>query len=79
MSLIAGDFKIVDPDGMENQMEVGKVVFTEEGNILAWSSKQFYLYDTEGTLLHRERVDPTIGKKVQSTQKFITVKFLEFD
>lgn len=64
MSLIAGEFKIVEPEGMEKQMEIGKIVFTEDGNILVWSSRLFYLYDIEGTLLHRERVDPTIGKKV---------------
>ncbi|KAI6183552.1 hypothetical protein M3Y97_00500900 [Aphelenchoides bicaudatus] len=60
MSLFAGDFKIIDPDGMENQMEIGKVSFTEDGQILVFSSQQFYIYDIEGTLLHRERVDPTI-------------------
>lgn len=72
MSLIAGDFRIVEPDGMQNQMEIGKVVFTEDGNILVWSSQQFYIYDVEGTLLHRERVDPTIGKKVS----FIKLLFI---
>ncbi|KAI6228770.1 hypothetical protein M3Y99_01185600 [Aphelenchoides fujianensis] len=63
MSLIAGDFKLVDPEGMSNQMEVGKVLFTEDQNVLLWSSSQFYLYDLAGTLLHRERIDPTVTKK----------------
>ncbi|KAI6199667.1 hypothetical protein M3Y96_00651200 [Aphelenchoides besseyi] len=63
MSLIAGDFKLVDPDGMEEQMQVGKVLFTEDQNILLWSSTQFYVYDVSGTLLHRERIDPTVAKK----------------
>ncbi|KAI6242069.1 NACHT domain-containing protein [Aphelenchoides fujianensis] len=32
-------------------------------NVLLWSSSQFYLYDLAGTLLHRERIDPTVTKK----------------
>lgn len=63
MSLITGDYINVEPDGMDNQMEIGKVTFTEEGKILLWSSTQFYLYDVDGKLLHRERVDPQTGKK----------------
>lgn len=63
MPLIAGEPKIVEPGEMENQMEIGKVFFTEDGSILVWSSQQFYLYDVEGTLLHREHLNPAVGKK----------------
>uniref|UniRef100_A0A1I7RSF5 WD_REPEATS_REGION domain-containing protein n=1 Tax=Bursaphelenchus xylophilus TaxID=6326 RepID=A0A1I7RSF5_BURXY len=63
MSLITGDHINIDPDGMEGQMEIGKVVFTEDDKILFWSTSQYYLYDVDGKLLHRERLDPQMGKK----------------
>ena len=56
MSMISGEHRSIEPDGMENQMEIGKIVFTNEQQILVWSSSQFYLYDVDGKLLHRERI-----------------------
>lgn len=64
MSLITGEYCMVEPDGMENQMEIGKVEFTPEQNILLWSSSQFYIYSVEGKLLHREKVDSSLGGQV---------------
>lgn len=63
MSLITGDFVNVQPDGTEAQMELGKVVFTEDSKVLTWSAAQFYLYDVDGSLLHRERLDPQTAQK----------------
>ncbi|KAE9547865.1 hypothetical protein FO519_008926, partial [Halicephalobus sp. NKZ332] len=57
MSLISGEHKSIEPDGMENQMEIGKITFTSSQQILVWSRSQFYLYDVDGKLLHREKAD----------------------
>lgn len=66
MSLITGEYRMVEPDGMENQMEIGRVEFTAvDQNILLWSNSQFYIYDVEGHLLHRERLDSSIYDQVR--------------
>lgn len=66
MSLITGEYKMVEPDGMENQMEIGRVEFTVDGRILLWSNSQFYIYDVDGHLLHRERLDSTNYDQVRN-------------
>ncbi|KAI1720797.1 nuclear distribution protein nudF-2 [Ditylenchus destructor] len=63
MSLITGDFWSVEPDGMDNQMAIEKVAFTHNQQILLWSTSQFYLYDLDGRLIHRERLDQTLQNK----------------
>ena len=70
MALISGDCTVVEPEGMEAQMEIKKVVFTEDQQILCWSSTEFYIYDIDGSLVHRERVDPNIAKKVSKQKHF---------
>lgn len=67
MSLITGEYKIVEPDGMENQMEIGRVEFADQ-NILLWSNSQFYIYDVEGHLLHRERLDSSLYDQVMNEE-----------
>ncbi|KAH7715368.1 Protein T05C3.2 [Aphelenchoides avenae] len=62
MSLITGDHRTVEPEGMENQMEIGKVLFTRERQILCWSSSQFFLFDLDGKQYHRERLEASYAK-----------------
>uniref|UniRef100_A0AC35GEJ8 Uncharacterized protein n=1 Tax=Panagrolaimus sp. PS1159 TaxID=55785 RepID=A0AC35GEJ8_9BILA len=68
MSMISGEHRSIEPDGMENQMEIGKIVFTPDSQILVWSNSQFYLYDVEGKLLHRERIS---ADQEQNVRKFL--------
>ena len=70
MSLISGEHRSIEPDGMENQMEIGKVTFTSNQQILVWSKSQFYLYDIEGKLLHREKIET---KDDRNVSKVITL------
>lgn len=65
MSLLSGDYRLVEPDGLDMQMEIERTVFTElHQQILLWSSTQFFVYDVGGRLVHRERIDHTHPNKV---------------
>lgn len=61
MSLITGDFNIVDPDGMDNQMAIEHITYTTNHNILLWSSYEYFIYNIEGQLLHRENLDKALN------------------
>ena len=68
MSLITGDHVTIEPEGMEEQMEVERIGFTylsdagEAQRILLWSQRQFYLYELDGRLVHQEKLDKIAPK-----------------
>ena len=70
MSLISGEHRSIEPDGMENQMEIGKITFTSGQQILVWSKSQFYLYDVDGKLLHREKIEAKEEQNVSGSLDF---------
>lgn len=69
MSLLSGDFKNVEPEGLEQQMQIEKIQFTSQQDILIWSTKQYYLFNTNGKLLHREKLQ-TISKSNDKVKVF---------
>lgn len=61
MSLITGDFKIVNPEKINNQIAIENIMFIQDQKILLWSSFDFYIYNTEGQILHRKNLDKTLS------------------
>lgn len=75
MSLLSGDFKSVEPDGLKQQMQIEKIQFTSQQDILIWSTKQYYLFNTNGKLLHCEQLQ-TIFKSNDKVKLFIFLMHL---
>ncbi|CAI4228678.1 unnamed protein product [Auanema sp. JU1783] len=50
-SLITGEFISIEPSSMTNQMEIQKIEFTHDKNIILWTSTEYLIYSTEGKLI----------------------------
>uniref|UniRef100_A0A0K0FUG2 NACHT domain-containing protein n=1 Tax=Strongyloides venezuelensis TaxID=75913 RepID=A0A0K0FUG2_STRVS len=59
MSLMTGEYIIIEPDKMIKQMEILKIQFygTEHNNLLIWSNNQYQIFDIDGNCLKVKEIE----------------------
>uniref|UniRef100_A0AC35UEM1 NACHT domain-containing protein n=1 Tax=Rhabditophanes sp. KR3021 TaxID=114890 RepID=A0AC35UEM1_9BILA len=65
MGLMTGEYLIVDPDGMDKQMEIIKIQFiSNSNNLIIWSFNQYQIFDINGKSIYKKSVNRPDSSKL---------------